>query len=159
MVSTRGSWGSLDILLAFEADDVGSNPTEPAPPSCDREDGPVGHQIFLLLDQLRNMVNVTVISKLTRISGYSIGVHNWIGVRPKDILAETGVRSDAIGEDVIIAFFKDSSPMSEKARPVVPGKWGYKWISDIVGIELVDFNFKGKHESRGHSNDVGIPAS
>ncbi len=29
-MTTKGPWGSTDILLAFEADDVGSNPTGPA---------------------------------------------------------------------------------------------------------------------------------
>jgi hypothetical protein len=29
-MTTLGPWGSTDILLAFEADDVGSNPTGPA---------------------------------------------------------------------------------------------------------------------------------
>jgi hypothetical protein len=38
-------------------------------------------------------------------------------------------------------------------RLVVPGKWGYKWISRLTEISLVDFDFKGTYESQGYSDE------
>lgn len=93
----------------------------------------------------------------------------------KDLLNVTGVKAgatklafsasgyttdltlaDAMRNDVIVAFMRDGAPMNEKTRLVVPGKWGYKWISGIETINLVDYDFKGKWESQGFSDDAKI---
>jgi DMSO/TMAO reductase YedYZ molybdopterin-dependent catalytic subunit len=68
-----------------------------------------------------------------------------------DLPVETARR-----EDVILAYEKDGVPLSEKLRLVVPGKWGYKWISQVTDIELVDYDFKGFWESRGYSDTADI---
>jgi hypothetical protein len=59
---------------------------------------------------------------------------------------------EATRESVILAYEKDSAPLSETLRLVVPGKWGYKWISQIIRIALVDYDFLGKWESQGYSD-------
>lgn len=62
----------------------------------------------------------------------------------------------ALEEDVILAYQKDSILIPETLRLVVPGKWGYKWISKIISIELVDYNFLGFWESKGYSDQADI---
>lgn len=101
---------------------------------------------------------------------------NWTGVRLAVILDKAGVSAEAVkiafyAEDgyatdlkvedakldgVIIAYEKDgeplygSTPQHPSLRLVVPGAWGYKWISEINHIELVNFDFKGPFESKGY---------
>jgi hypothetical protein len=41
-------------------------------------------------------------------------------------------------------------------RLVVPGRWGYKWISMLTRIEVLDYNYLGFWESRGYSDLAGI---
>ena len=41
-------------------------------------------------------------------------------------------------------------PLDEMLRLVVPDKWGYKWISYVTVIELVDYDFLGVWESQGY---------
>jgi hypothetical protein len=58
--------------------------------------------------------------------------------------------------NVILAYEKDGAPLTETLRLVVPGKWGYKWISQVTTITLVDFDFKGKWESQGYSDEASV---
>lgn len=138
--------------------------------------GLVDSDVTLTLDDLRARTNTSVEAELICVSGQSFGTHNWTGVKLKDLLNEAGVGSsafkiaffaaddystdltidDAMRDDVIIALQKDGEPLNEKNQLVVPGKWGYKWISGIVSIKLVDFDFKGTWESRGYSDDAII---
>jgi len=57
---------------------------------------------------------------------------------------------------VIVAYAKDGEALSETLRLVVPGKWGYKWISQLTTITLMNFDFKGKWESQGYSDDASV---
>jgi DMSO/TMAO reductase YedYZ molybdopterin-dependent catalytic subunit len=86
----------------------------------------------------------------------------WTGVKLRTVLeasepsddaikvafyADDGYSTDltveaAMCDDVIIAYEKDSSTL-DSLRLVVPDKWGYKWISQLTRIELVDYNFLG----------------
>ena len=101
---------------------------------------------------------------------------NWTGVRLGLIMENAGVSLEAVKvafyaedgfatdlevatamrEDVILAYERDGEPLSEKLRLVVPGKWGYKWISRVTHIELVNYDFKGSWESRGYSDTAEI---
>src|SRR4030042_2911566 len=101
---------------------------------------------------------------------------NWTGVNLWLLLEPAGVSPDAVKvafyasdgfstdlpvetakrEDIILAYEKDGAPLGETLRLVVPGKWGYKWISQVTRIELVDYDFKGFWESRGYSDAADI---
>lgn len=61
----------------------------------------------------------------------------------------------AMHDNIILAYEKDGEPLNS-LRLVVPGKWGYKWISQLTRIELVDYNFLGFWESRGYSDEATI---
>jgi hypothetical protein len=58
--------------------------------------------------------------------------------------------------NVILAYEKDGEPLTETLRLVVPEKWGYKWISQVTTVTLVDFDFKGKWESQGYSDEANV---
>jgi hypothetical protein len=98
---------------------------------------------------------------------------NWTGVKLGFLLETAGVLSSAtkiaffasdgystdllletaMEPEIILAFEKDGAPLNETLRLVVPGRWGYKWIAHLTKIEAVDFDFKGKWESAGYSDD------
>ena len=63
----------------------------------------------------------------------------------------------AMRDDVILAYEKDGQPLTEKVRLVVPGKWGYKWMQQVTHIELVNYDFLGRYESQGYSDEADIP--
>lgn len=136
--------------------------------------GLVDHELTLTLDDLKSRANTSVVAELVCVSGQSFGTHNWTGVKLKDLLGEASIQSnavkvafhagdgfstdltvsDAMREDVIVAVLMDGEPLKDGTRLVVPGKWGYKWISGIVSIELLDFDFRGTWESSGYSDDA-----
>jgi hypothetical protein len=100
---------------------------------------------------------------------------NWTGVKLRTLLEEANPSADAIKvafyaaddystdlpvetamrDDILLAYEKDGTPLND-LRLVVPGKWGYKWISQLTRIELVDYNFLGFWESRGYSDEANI---
>jgi hypothetical protein len=70
-----------------------------------------------------------------------------------DLTMETAMR-----DNIILAYEKDGEPLND-LRLVVSGKWGYKWISQLIRIELVDFNFLGRWESAGYSDEADVGSS
>ncbi len=103
---------------------------------------------------------------------------NWTGIKLRILLEEAKPSIDAIKvgfhaaddystdlpvetamrDDVILAYEKDGEPLND-LRLVVPGKWGYKWISQLTRIELVDYNFLGFWESKGYSDEANLSIS
>lgn len=99
---------------------------------------------------------------------------NWTGIKLRTLLEEAGISADAIKvgfyandgystdltvqtamhDDIILAYEKDGKPLDETLRLVVPGKWGYKWIAQVVDIELFNYNFLGFWESKGYSDEA-----
>lgn len=138
--------------------------------------GLVDTELTLSLAELRSRASTSVVAELICVSGQSFGIHNWTGVKLKDLLVEASVGSnaikvafhsadnystdltmgDAMRDDVIVAVLKDGAPLKEGTQLVVPGKWGYKWISGITDIELLDYDFKGTWERAGYSDDANI---
>jgi DMSO/TMAO reductase YedYZ molybdopterin-dependent catalytic subunit len=100
---------------------------------------------------------------------------NWTGIKLQTLLEEAKPSADAIKvgfhaadgystdltvetamrDDIILAYEKDDEPLSN-LRLVVPGKWGYKWISQVTVIELVDYNFLGRWESQGYPDEADV---
>ena len=100
---------------------------------------------------------------------------NWTGVKLRTLLEDAKVSAAAIKvgfhaadgystdltvetakrDDIILAYEKDGIPLYS-LRLVVPGKWGYKWISQLTVIELVDYNFLGLWESQGYPDEANI---
>lgn len=141
-------------------------------------DGLVQHPLNLTMEELMAMPRTTVSATLYCVDGpdYPLASGNWTGVQLAIILeqahvspsamkvafhANDGFSTDltveaAMRENVILAYERDGQPLTEKLRLVVPGHWGYKWISNLGHIELVDHDFLGSWESRGYPDDAEI---
>ena len=106
----------------------------------------------------------------------------WQGVLVRDLLKQSGVDPNAkviifhaadgyttampvryfYDNDIIMAFKMNGLAVPpEKGFPfqlIAESKYGYKWVKWINQIELSDnVNYLGYWESRGYSNDAGIP--
>lgn len=100
----------------------------------------------------------------------------WTGVQLSYLLTQAGIDPTAIKiaftasdgfstdltiehamqDDVILALQKDGEPLTEIVRLVVPNNWGYKWINKLTTIELVNYNYLGRWESRGYPDQATI---
>jgi DMSO/TMAO reductase YedYZ molybdopterin-dependent catalytic subunit len=101
---------------------------------------------------------------------------NWTGVKLSYLLQEANVSDNVIKvafyasdgystdlsiqtatqDNVILAYQIDGIPLTETLRLVVPGNWGYKWISNLSSIELVNYNYLGKWENKGYPDEAVI---
>lgn len=144
-------------------------------------DGFVNYPSNFTLADLEAMPKTTVSATLICVDYPTtvVAQGNWTGVKLWTLLNETGVLPGAIkvafyatdgystdltidatkSDNIILAYAKDGAPLSEVLRLVVPGHWGYKWIAQVVNIELVDYGFMGKWERVGYSDDGIISQS
>jgi DMSO/TMAO reductase YedYZ molybdopterin-dependent catalytic subunit len=142
-------------------------------------DGLVQFPLNLTFDDLVAMPRSTVGAKLycVYLPTTPIDAGYWTGVRLGLLLEQAGVSQEAIKvafyaddgfttdltvttamrNDIIVAYEKDGQPLTEGLRLVVPGKWGYKWISGLTRIVLVDYDFLGYYERHGFSDEANIP--
>jgi DMSO/TMAO reductase YedYZ molybdopterin-dependent catalytic subunit len=158
-------------------------PTESATAASQQSliiDGLVDSPLNLTLDDLSAMPKTTEYVELYCVDYPTVPVEkgDWTGVRLGLLLEQAGASSEAVKiafyaddgystdltipmamrEDIILAYERDGMPLSEGLRLVVPGKWGYKWISGLTHIELVDYDFTGVWETRGYSDEADISA-
>jgi hypothetical protein len=68
----------------------------------------------------------------------------------------TDLTIETAKQDNVILAYKINDTSLNDLRLVVPGKWGYKWISQVTFIELVDYNYLGKWESQGYSDEADV---
>jgi DMSO/TMAO reductase YedYZ molybdopterin-dependent catalytic subunit len=100
---------------------------------------------------------------------------NWTGIKLRTLLEEAKPATDvikvgfyaadgystdldietAMRDDIILAYEINGNPLND-LRLVVPGKWGYKWISQLTVIQLVNYNFLGKWESQGYPDEADV---
>jgi DMSO/TMAO reductase YedYZ molybdopterin-dependent catalytic subunit len=146
-----------------------------------RIDGLVQNPMNLSLSELTALPKTTVNAKLRCVDAPSVIIAqgNWTGVKLSLLLANAGISPEAVkvafyakdgyttdltpatamGEDIIVAYERDGAPLNEQLRLVVPGTWGYKWISSLNHIEIVNYDFKGFYERSGFSDEAKIPPS
>lgn len=144
-------------------------------------DGLVDHPSTFTLADLEAMPQTTVSAALYCVDFPTtvVAQGNWTGIKLWALLNETGVLAGAVkvafyaadgystdltidaakSDNIILAYAKDGAPLAEVLRLVVPGHWGYKWISQVVNIELVNYDFTGKWERTGYSDDATITQS
>ena len=142
-------------------------------------DGLVESPANLSYSKILTMPKTTVDAELYCVDNphSAVAEGNWTGVRLSLILEMAGVSSEAVKVvfgsddgynsdlpvstamrgDMIIAYGLNNQSLPEKLRLVVPGKWGYKWVSRLAHIELVNYDFKGTWESQGYSDEANIP--
>jgi hypothetical protein len=143
--------------------------------------GLVNQSFSFTLTDLEAMPQTTVATALICVDfpNTVVAQGNWTGVRLWTLLNEVGVSPEAIkvafyandgystdlavavakSDNIILATVKDGVPLNEVLRLVVPGHWGYKWIAQVVKIELVNYDFQGKWETLGYSDDGIITPS
>jgi DMSO/TMAO reductase YedYZ molybdopterin-dependent catalytic subunit len=100
---------------------------------------------------------------------------NWTGVKLRTLLEEAEISTAAIKvgfyatdgystdltvdtamrDDIILAYEINGTPLND-LRLVVPGKWGYKWISQLTVIELVNYDFLGRWENQGYPDEADV---
>ena len=144
-------------------------------------DGFVQRPLNLTLNELHAMPRTTVYAELYCLpavgsSGVLVDHGNWTGVRLGLILEKAGISPQAVKVafyaedgfttdltvttamqgDIVLAYEKDGKPLPEKLRLAVPSMWGYKWIKWLTHIEVVDYDFKGRYESRGFPDNAEI---
>jgi DMSO/TMAO reductase YedYZ molybdopterin-dependent catalytic subunit len=141
-------------------------------------DGLVENVLNLTMEELMSFPRVTVNATLYCVDypNSPIADGNWTGVRLAELVQEAraslsavkvafyasdGFSTDltlaaATRDDIVVAYNFNGQSLPEAIRLVVPGRWGYKWISRLDHIELVNYDFKGFWESRGYSDDAQI---
>ena len=148
-------------------------------------DGLVERPLNLTFNEIAAMPSASVVAKLQCVDdrpGLRAVTANWTGVPLKILLDKAGISPKAIKvafcasdgfstditvetamrQDMILAYQKDGEFLpgwggAPALRLVVPGKWGYKWITWVVRIKVVDFDYRGTWESRGYSDEADIP--
>jgi hypothetical protein len=143
--------------------------------------GLVDNPLNISLSELKSMPQTTENATLycvdfptIPVAGGALGL--WTGVKLSDLLHMAGIKPTAIKvvfyasdgystdlslaraaqDDVLLAYSNKGTDLGEVLRLVVPGNWGYKWISQVARIELVDYNYLGFWESRGYSDEATI---
>jgi len=141
-------------------------------------DGSVANNLSLTDEEIRAMPKTTVYAELYCVDfpSFALARGNWTGVRLGFLLEKSQVLADALKvafhandgyasdssltvamqNDTVIAYELNGQPLSENLRLVVPGKWGYKWVSKLAHIEIVNYDFKGTWESMGYSDEANI---
>ena len=140
--------------------------------------GAVNNSMNFTLAELTSMPNTTVTATIYCVDFPTVVVTSgeWTGVKLSTLLERVGVLPSAVKvgffasdgystdldlepatvQDIVVAYAKDSVPLEETLRLVAPGKWGYKWISQLTDIVLFDFDFKGKWENAGYSDEANV---
>jgi len=141
--------------------------------------GLVQNPLNLTLADLSAMPQTTIYAQLYCVGppSFLVTEGNWTGVSLAYLLQQAGVIQatvkvafyagdsyatdltvqTAMSGDIIVAYQRNGESLQEGLRLVVPGRFGYKWISEITRIELVNYDFKGFWESRGYSDEALIP--
>jgi DMSO/TMAO reductase YedYZ molybdopterin-dependent catalytic subunit len=141
-------------------------------------DGLVDHVLNLTMEELMSFPRVTIDATLYCVGSPNspVAEGNWTGVQLAELIQEARASSGAVKvafhasdgfstdltlaaatrDDIVVAYNLNGQPLPEAIRLVVPGRWGYKWISKLDHIELVNYDFKGFWESRGYSDDAEI---
>ena len=142
--------------------------------------GLVEHPLNLNLTEITAMPSTSEYAVLYCVDYPNIPVTqgNWTGVKLSYLLKLAGADNtakvafyasddystdlsmqQAMQDYVILAYQLDDAQLSETLRLVVPGHWGYKWISQVTTIELVGYDYLGRWESRGYSDEASITSN
>ena len=140
--------------------------------------GLVEHSLNLTLSDIMAMPQTSEYAPLFCVDfpNTIVTAGNWTGVKLSYLLQQANVSDDAIKvafhasdgystdlsiqtalqDNIILAYQIDGIPLTETLRLVVPEHWGYKWISSLSSIELVNYNYLGKWENNGYSDQAVI---
>jgi hypothetical protein len=138
--------------------------------------GSVNKPLNLTYAELLSFPMVSEVARLKCVAGPPDVTYNWTGIplfylltlaqiKPEAYKVVTrdsdGFSSDLLVEDAlrpttILALRANGTTLPNLPnsptglyRLVVPGKWGYKWVSDVAEIEAVTTDYKGTYEGAG----------
>jgi hypothetical protein len=156
---------------------------ETNPPSAEWQliiTGFVENSFNLTWNEFLALPKTTVVATLICVDypNNPMAIGNWTGVQLRTLIEEASPTAtafkvgffasdgystdlaieDAMQENIILAY-KNNGVYTHDIRLVVPGRWGYKWISMITRIEVLDYNYLGFWESRGYSDFATITSS
>ena len=143
--------------------------------------GPVQHPLTLTYTQVLAHDHYSKVVTLHCVEGWDVTIL-WEGVLLETLLADAGVKSDAVTvifhavdgyssslpleyiqkNHILLAFNINGLTLpAERGFPfqvVAESKWGYKWAKWVNAIELsADRNYRGYWESRGYNNKGDWP--
>jgi len=143
--------------------------------------GLVQNPLSLTLNDIEAMPQTTEYAILICVNAPTIPLEwgNWTGVQLSYLLQQADVNSDAVKvgmfapdgfeadltvqmatqDNNILVAYQFNSTSLPGLQLVVPNNYGYKWISDLTQIQLVNYNFLGTEERAGYSDDATITAS
>lgn len=147
-------------------------------------DGKVDKPLKLSLDELKQLPSVTQTRTFECISnpvgGPLIGNALWVGVQMKKLLELAGVQPSAkelvvraadgfhtsipitlaMNENALLVYTMNGEPLPRAhgfpLRCVWPGRYGMKQPRWIVGMQVIDTDYRGYWEQQGWSNDAFI---
>lgn len=140
--------------------------------------GRVDRRLRLTWPELRALPEVTVEADMHCVTAWSRLGNTWAGVRPRDLLAEAGLRAEAthalvsgrpaysanlplevlLGDDVLLAWSHDGAPLSPAhggpLRLVVPSRYAWKSVKWAYELRVLERDVPGYWEARGYHNDA-----
>lgn len=148
-----------------------------------RIDGLVNRNLTLSRAELLSFPIVSEVARLRCVMNIPDVTYNWTGIplfhlltlaqiKPEAYKIVTrgsgGFESDLLVEEAlqpttILALGANGtdlpviSGLQGSFRLAVPCKWGYKWVSDVKEIEVVNTDYKGTYESSGWSDAGDMP--
>jgi DMSO/TMAO reductase YedYZ molybdopterin-dependent catalytic subunit len=143
--------------------------------------GLVQNPMTLTLNDIKAMPQTSEYATLycVDMSTVALAEGTWTGVSLSYLLQQANVSSSAIKvaflasdgfatdlavstainrTDIIVAYQLNNQSLGS-FRLVVPNCWGYKWISSLNQIELVNYNFLGTEERAGYPDDGTSPVT
>ena len=139
--------GLVENPLNLTLEDLQATPqtTETAPEFCvDAPNTPLragdwtGVELAYLLQQANVSSEAVKVAFFSSSDGYST-----------DLPVQTATQDT----NILVAYQFDNTPING-LQLVVPGEWGYKWISTLTQIQLVDYNFLGTTETEGYPDSA-----
>ncbi|MCX8189487.1 MAG: molybdopterin-dependent oxidoreductase [Nitrososphaeria archaeon] len=147
-------------------------------------EGLVENPLKISYEELRGFPKVWEIVELWCVEGYKVVKFNWTGVpliyllskakfkeNAKEIIfhAADGFTSsitlkEALDPTVILALEANGTELTKITsreggiRIILPCRWGYKWVTQITKIEVIDYDYKGLWETLGYSDEGKMPA-
>ena len=151
-----------------------------------RISGLVNRPLNFTYTDLLTLPMVSEVATLECVFGHPKVTFNWTGVplfhlltlaqvkpearevvfRAPDKFSSSITIEEALKPTVILALKANGTLLSEVSRIAgieggfriaVPCKLGYKWVTNVKEIEVVDYDYKGTYESQGFSDEADIP--
>ena len=140
--------------------------------------GLVTEPLNLTWEQFRELPTVATVGDLHCVTRWSSLNHEWRGVAPSTIVERAGIEPDVryvllhgeggytanlpldafLGDDVVLATHHGGAPLTAEhgapLRAVVPGRYAWKSVKWLRGVEFLAEDHPGFWEEFGYSNSA-----